>query len=380
MALTITQIESQVQELLRDTTGGTFDTAKIRNSLRRCINHLIKDHGIYATKKPSSIDLFDTVFEYPAPSDLFDVVNIQDNGMYKSFLKTKPDAFYGLSGNVFSVDSYQNDHSILVKTSGLSGSLIVNGCESITDNGTWSAVASTDAQNVTTNTINAKEGSGAVSFDVNTALSGNNYAEIDNDDMTDVDLTDYAGKGTVFVWAYLPSVTDLTSITLRIGSDSSNYYSKTVTTQFNGYAFRVGYNRLGFSLVTATETGTVVDTAVDYIAYRLTYSSSFVSTNGFLIDDIRIANPTTLDLMYYSTHFVIDTSGVTKQYFTADGDTSLLDEADDDILIYHALSDGFFVTREQNDRIEALKMRDDAIARLKTRFGSEKKREVTFYR
>ncbi len=378
MALTITEIETQVLELLRDTTGGTYTRAKIRNSLRRCINHLMKDHGIYATKKPYSLALYDTVTEYPAPSDLFDVVNIQGNN--KNFLKTKPDAFYLTSGDLFSVDSYRNQHALLVKTSVTSSSVIINGCESVTDNGTWSAEASTDAQNVTTNTLNVKQGSGAVSFDVNTALSGNNYAGVENSTMTRVDITDFSGKGTVFVWVYLPSVTNLTSVTLRLGNDGSNYYSQTATAQFNGYAFRVGYNRVAFSLVTATETGTVTDTAVDYVNIRLNYSSSFVSTNGFLIDDIRIANPTTLDLVYYSSHFVIDSSGETKQYFTADGDESMLDEADDDILIYHALADGFFITREPEERAQALLQRDDAIVRLKTRFGSEKKREVTFYR
>ena len=380
MARTLNEFESQIQPLVRDTAGGIVTTDVIKDSLNRGIKFLIKDHGVYATKKPSSLDLFDSVEEYPVPSDFFDVISLQRTDAPRNFLKTQPDAFYRTSGDILSVDSYKNDHCLLVKATNIAASTVINSCESTTDNGTWAAEGSTDAANVSSDTVNEKVGSGAISFDVTVGASVNNYAAIQNSTMTQVDLTDFVSRGTVFCWVYIPSITNLTSFTLRWGNDSSNYYSNTVTTQYSGYGFRVGWNRLGFSWPSATETGTVTDTAIDYLNFRVTYSASYTSQVGFLLDDVRVCNPYRMDLMYYSTHFVVDSSGNTQALFSTSSDASLLDDADDDALFFHALADGYWITREYNDRIEALKERDKAIERIKTRLGSEKKREVMFYR
>lgn len=380
MARTLNDFESQIQPLVRDTTGGSVTTETIRHSLNRCIRHLIKDHGIYATKKPYSISLFDTVEEYPLPSDFFDIVSLQRPDAPRNFLKTQPDAFYRTSGDILSIDSYKNEHCLLVKAKNIAASTVINSCEGVTDNGTWAAEGSTDATNVATDSINEKVGSGAISFDVTVGGSGNDYAAIENSTMTQVDLTDFASRGTVFCWVYIPSVTNLTSFTMRWGNDSSNYYSGTVTEQYSGFGFRVGWNRLGFAWASATETGSVTDTAIDYVNFRVTYTSSYTSQVGFLLDDIRVCNPYRMDMVYYSTHFVVDSSGNTRADFATSSDATLLDEADDDVLLFYALSDGYLIMREYDDRQAALNEHEKALQRLKTRFGSEKKREVTFYR
>jgi len=380
MARTLNEFESEIQPLVRDTTGGTVTTATIQSSLNRCIKHMIKDHGIYATKKPASLDLFDSVESYPVPSDFFDVVSLKRDDDNRDFLKTQPSEFPNLGGSIMSVDSYRNKHALLVKTTGIAPSSVINSCESVTDNGTWAAEGSTDAVSVTTDTINEKVGSGAISFGVTVGASVNNYAAIQNSTMTQVDLTDFVDRGTVFCWVYIPSVTNLTNFTMRWGSDSSNYYSQTVTAQYNGFAFVNGWNRLGFAWSGSTETGTVVDTAIDYLNFRVTYSASYTSQTGFLLDDVRVCNPYRMDLTYYSTHFVVTSAGVTQTYFTAASDATLLDDADDDVLLYFALADGYWIMREYNDRETALAQHVKALDSLKTRFGSEKKREVSFYR
>lgn len=384
MSRTLSEFEAQIQPLIRDTTGGTVTTNDIRDSLNRCISHMIKDHGIYATKDSSILDVFSGVYEYPTPSDFFDIINLQRQDSPREYLRVKPEDFWTGFDNyseVISVDTYRDDHSILFKSTDISAVQELNDCDSLTANGTWAAEASTDAANVTLEETNMTEGVGAVSFDVTVGASVNDYAAVEVTGMTQVDLTDYANKGTVFLDLYIPSVTALSSITLRWGNDSSNYYSKTVTAQFNGYAFRVGVNTLGFAWSGATETGSVTDTAIDYLNVRVTYTASYTSQTGFILDNIRVANPFRMSLRYYSTAFVLDgsTSGyVTK--FTNITDSSLLDDADDDILLYWALSDAYWIKESPNDRVEALRLHQDALDRLKTRYNSEKKREVTFYR
>jgi len=384
MSRTLSEFVAQIGPLIGDATGGTVTTNAVRDSLNRCINHLIKDHGIYATKNRSYVDIFPSVYEYSVPSDFFDVINLQRNASPRDLLRVTTEDFWSNLGSyseVFAVDTYRNAHSLLIKTANTSASTTINACESLTDNGTWAAEGSTDAVNVATESTNQTQGSGAISFDVDVSNSVNNYAAVQNSTMDQVDLSSYASKGTVFIDLYMPSVTYITSVTLRWGNDSSNYYSQTVTAQHNGFAFRSGVNTLGFAWSTATETGSVTDTTIDYLNVRVTYSASQADATGFILDNIRVENPYRVELHYYSTSFVqdgTDSSYVSK--FTNTSDASLLDNADDDILFNWALADAYWVKQMPNDRVEALRLCNEAIGRLKTRFNSEKKREVSFYR
>lgn len=383
MSRTLSEFEAQIQPLIRDTTGGTVTTNDIRDSLNRCISHMIKDHGIYATKNKSILDVFTGVYEYPTPSDFFDVINIQRQDSPRDYLRVKPEDFWSnfdTYSEVLSVDTYRTNHSILFKTSDISAVQVINDCDSLTANGTWAAEGSTDASNVTLESVNMTEGSGAISFDVVVGGSGNDYAAVQNSTMTQVDLTDYANKGTVFIDLYIPSVTALSSITLRWGNDSSNYYSRTVTAQFNGNAFRVGVNTLGFAWSGSTETGSVTDTTIDYLNVRVTYTASYTSQTGFILDNIRVVNPYRMSLRYYSTYFVVDAAGAYATKFSAITDSTLLDNADDDVLYYYALADAYWIKESPNDRVEALRLHDVELSKLKTRYNSEKKREVSFYR
>lgn len=384
MSRTLSEFVAQIGPLIGDTTGGTVTTNAIRDSLNRCISHMIKDHGIYATKNRSYIDVFPSIYEYAAPSDFFDVINFQRNTSPRNLARVTTEDFWtnlGAYSEVFAVDSYRDDHSLLLKTASTSASTIINACDSLTDNGTWAAEGSTDAVNVVAETVNQTQGSGAISFDVDVSNSGNDYAAVQNSTMDQVDLSDFASKGTVFADLYIPSATYITSITLRWGNDSSNYYSQTVTAQHNGFEFRNGVNTLGFAWSTATETGSVTDTAIDYLNLRVTYSASYTDKTGFILDNIRVANPYRVELHYYSTAFVQD--GTNQSYvtkFTNTSDTSLLDDADDDILLNWALADAYWIKQMPNDRVEALRLHQDALERLKTRYNSERKREVSFYR
>lgn len=384
MSRTLSEFVAQIGPLIGDTTGGTVTTNAVRDSLNRCINHLIKDHGIYATKNRAYVDVFPTINEYAVPSDFFDAINIQRSTSPRNLLRVTTDDFWsnlGTYSEVFAVDTYRDDHSLLLKTASTSKSAIINACESVTDNGTWAVEASTDAVNIQTETTNQVQGSGAISFDVDVSNSVNDYAAVENPTMTQIDLTDYASKGTLFADLYIPNATGITSITLRWGNDASNYYSKTVTAQHNGFEFRNGVNTLGFAWSGSTETGSVTDTAIDYLNVRITYASTYTDTTGFILDNIRIANQYRVELQYYSTAFVQD--GSTQAYvtkFTNTNDTSLLDDADDDILFNWALADSFWIKQRDNDRAEAKSKFDEAVARLKTRYNSERKREVTFYR
>jgi len=124
---------------------------------------------------------------------------------------------------------------------------------------------------------------------------------------TKVDLTSYEDKGSIFMWVFIPDYSDaegdtVTNFILRIGNDSSNYFSRTITTNNEGATFRDGWNLLRFDLNGATETGSVTITAIDYVRLTVTKSTSLAADTDWRVDDIRARLGDPYDVVYYTKY------------------------------------------------------------------------------
>jgi hypothetical protein len=115
--------------------------------------------------------------------------------------------------------------------------------------------------------------------------------------MTALDLT---GSDKFFLWVYLPVYSTLTSISLILGSDGSNYYTSTANTPFDTNAFNTGWNLVAFDKGTAT--GTPVITAIDYAKISLNFSSAPSTLTGFLFDSLMASTGSPIEESYYSRH------------------------------------------------------------------------------
>lgn len=183
-------------------------------------------------------------------------------------------------------------------------------------NGTWTAdTTNSDATNVGTDTIVYVNNSGSVSFDADVSQSANNRVTIYNSDFTAVDLSTYRSTGIIRMWLYIPEVTDdtsqyVTSVELRWGSSDSAYWSQTVARPANQAIFTDRWNLLEFNWRDATETGTVDETAIDYLLVTVNYSASQADDVGFRINDIRIYNPKEMKLVYFSSFTVGSSTSV----------------------------------------------------------------------
>lgn len=100
-----------------------------------------------------------------------------------------------------------------------------------------------------------------------------------------MDISDFTGatsgtptKGRIGFWYKCTDYTKVTNFKIRVGSDSSNYVSVTVTPTSNAWVF------FDASMITATKVGTPVWTAVDYTAIVITETA----TSSLNIDGIRI--------------------------------------------------------------------------------------------
>lgn len=149
------------------------------------------------------------------------------------------------------------------------------------------------------------------------------------------DLTDYVGRGVVFLAMRTPDITNLTSIAVRIGSDSSNYYEVSNTTGFLGAWTINEWLLTALDLSGATTTGTPTVTAIDYAQIRITHGATITN---FYVGDLWISLPSPHDLFYASDAIFQPAAAgtVPLQTITLPSDTILLN--DDALLIYELLS------------------------------------------
>lgn len=277
--------------------------------------------------------LYDQVYSYASPTDLkgdkiIDIraqINRTPADNFSKQYSTEFDMYKSLSNNEFAVE-YNTTIKTIRIAKNLKAGVLMNGCDTLTSNGTWTAGG--NATGLATDTINYLTGGGSLKFDISASGSS---AYIENSTMTTVDLTSYSGVGAMFIWAYIPSTTVVTAINLRWGSDSSNYYTASVTTRHDATAFTVGWNLLRFDWPTSS-TGTPVITLMDYLRVTFTYNGTAVS--GCRVDSIMAKLGSIYELVYYSKYIFRNSAGTWIEKPSADTDLINLDVDSFNCLLY----------------------------------------------
>lgn len=176
-----------------------------------------------------------------------------------------------------------------------------------------------DAGSLAANVLNYIQGSGSISIELSGATGS---AYIEKTTLISQDLTDFNGLASWFKRVYIPSgySSRFTAFSLFHGNDTStNYWSKSVTAQHDGTAFRDGWNLLRFDWSSATQNGTVDEAAMDSVRLTMSYSVG-TAIPGVLIDDFNVQLGTMYDLHYLSNMMFRTTLGVWKEIPTEDTD------------------------------------------------------------
>lgn len=178
--------------------------------------------------------------------------------------------------------------------------------DDLTADGAWSI---SGGSNLAIDTYNKKSGAGSLSFNITTTQAILTFIKT-----TAINATNYTEFLRSRFYAWLP--TSPTTIKIRVGNDASNYFEHSITVQASGEAFTNGdWNENEFAQESATETGTVDKSALDWFQIELNFSST-PSTGKFRIDKLVLAKPEIMDFEWY-THFVgINSSGVLIQKIT----------------------------------------------------------------
>lgn len=308
---TQTQLKSDVNAKIKGKIGVLVD---FQSTLNQGVRQVLSDLDLVSTRRRTQLtpNLFNGIYEYAAPTDLkgYGVITVENQKFskrtdwslvpYEQFLRRQ-------DANTIAISDYDFVKKILINSTVDDDKITLSTLDSLTaGGGTWALLG--DAENVEQDLDNVVEGNGCIKFDISSA--GGTTAGIVNSTLSQTDITNYLeGNGSVLVWAYITSTTNLTNYILRIGNDSSNYYSKTVTTQADGTAFVAGWNLLRFALTSLTETGSVTDTTIDYCAIYMTKTAAKVSELGYRFDGLILRRGEINNLYYYSSYGWQNSSG-----------------------------------------------------------------------
>lgn len=329
--------------------SGSYTDANFNSIANEAVKEVLADLDLRSTIRKSLLtpNLFDEVFRYTCPTDLKQdkVIDIQpqvDRHRLDHWTLTTQEEFDRWK-NVQRLDRYGDpielDDSIwmgknlvAIERDDMTNKLLLSrvidddelGIDTLDSVGDWAGYG--DGENLTADSGNYIEGSGCINWDIN--ADGGTTAGIYNDSLDTFDISDYITNGYIFVWVYLSDATDVTNFIIRIGSGASNYYSVTITTNNEGNSFEDGWNLLRFDFSNASETGTVVTDACDYIASYMTKDAAKVSETDYRFDDLRIKLGDYYYVEYYSK-FGWQTSGGSWQ-LESSADTDYLNAESDE--------------------------------------------------
>lgn len=361
-----------------------------QRTLNRATLYVVGDIDLRGTKRKSALspNLFGEVYEYGAPSTLkeravIDIKRQVNRSTSEKFTLVDEEEFdreKGRGRNIFALTDDELARLLRID-GGEAVATSIHTCDSLTANGTWAA--STDASNLTIDTENYISSGGALNFDT---AEGAATAVIELTGATAVDLTDHDEKSSLFVWVYIPDATDasgdaVTNFILRWGNDSSNYWSRTVTTNNEGATFYDGWNLLRFDWNGATETGTVDPAAVDYLRLTITKPATFAADTDWRVDSIVSRVGDIYDVVFYSSNGWQNSSGTYLREATATTDTLNVEEEELNLILNKAAEYGAQELKEKDEVLYFKNEYKDGKTRYEAIYPSERIRlKHSYYR
>lgn len=373
MATTLGDINNLVNDRRRDTTSNSIDMTTVGfRAINSALNIWNQIHDWPWTIKQYTFNYNYGITTYVTPTDLKYPLTLKESKgdrkpeyTFLSALKFDGDSNYSRKFAIETVAGVQD-----MRVRGPGSNVSVNTMSSYNGNGTY--VGASAISNVATDLYEYYGTPGAISFDYS-GTSGT----LTNSTQTAVNLVSYLSRSSFYFDIYLPTVTQFSSITLKVGSSASNYYSTTITTDYLGNALVTGWNRLKGNW--STKVGTPDLTLVTYTQLTLVYSGATVAT-AFRVQNLFASLDIPMILTYYSTYMVNDVSAVAQlQIFndpTATTDTPMWTGRWDmatEAFVNSVLELIFWMTGEQDDKALAQQKIIDLTSDLRNRYPSQRR-------
>lgn len=308
MATLLSNINSLINDRRRDTTSDAVDmTADGFRAIASSLEVWNQLHDWPWQIETSTfnynpgIDTYTTPTRFKAPVALYPTKNPSTKVKYISQGSFASKTIYP---NRFAIATKDLKQRLKFKYSGGS-SMLLHALNSLTDNGT--VVGATAISNLSIDDYEGFEQNSSLKFDYS-GTSGT----ITISGQTAVDLTQYQDRSSVYLTYYPTNVTNLTSLSIKLGSSASDYYLISATTDYLGETLTANaWNRIKFSWANASVTGTPDITAIDYIQVTIAFSVDPTNTADRM-ENIFISENIPMTFEHYTTNMVYDVSGTTK--------------------------------------------------------------------
>lgn len=305
------------------------------NIFNRAARQILQDIDAAETKRLISLPstVYQNVYDYPLPNDLKGnkIIDIRPQ------TDRKDTVFIQKFNQNFDLHKQRNNtsftiqHNNAVKTIRINDRIAPNPTTitkitNVTDNGTWTI---NNGTNLGVDNVNYIFQS-ALQFNLD---ASQNVAYIENSTLYPIDLSTSENQSSLFLYVFLPTAADFTSVNLRWGSDNANYYDSTTTVTQENTTFQDGWNMLKFNWLGSTKTGTPVNTAIDYA--RITFNYNGNAQTAVKANVLTSNMGQILECEYYSKYFFRDNlTGAFKETVTSDEDLINLDTENVNLFIY----------------------------------------------
>lgn len=386
MSYSVQTLKNDVLAALHNTTDNQI--VNFDGVIDRAARTLLLDLDPQETKRTVEFitPIFNSVFDYPIASDvkgnkLIDIFpqvqrlprDVWSQAYNQAFDVAKQQCF-GLF-NMFTMNFNSGLKSLRLNAPFLNAPTVIDTISGISINGTWATGGT--ASGLAVNNTNYVQGAGSLQFNTTT---GAGYLE--NSTLAAVNLTPVVNQSYLFVWVYVATGTSLTSVNLRWGSSSSNYYTSTATVNQDGNAFVNGWNLCQFIWSQATTTGAPNSSSISYARVTLTTSASLT---GCLINSLDSTLGSILSYEYYSKFLFRDAiTGAFQETVTDDSNLVNLDTDSYEILLNKTV----YLASQQVQGLDAAffdanffnQAYQDGVAKYKAFYKSElQKPQSTYY-
>jgi len=312
-------LHSELSTEVTAIVSGSFTAADFLTVANRAVRDVLSDIDLRSSIRSDALspNLFDDVFQYTYPSTM----------KGDKIIDIKPQIKRGkllwdlVTAEEFDRRKNEEDNLISISRDDLVNKLLVSrviddqetGIDALDSVGDWEGYGI--GENITKDVDNCVKGSASLNWDIGSG-SGTT-AGIYNDSLDTFDISDYLTNGSIFVWVYISSITNLTNFIIRIGSASDEYYYITITTNNEGVAFYAGWNLLRFDFADKVASGTVDVDACDYVALYMTKTTAKVSETDYRFDNLVMKLGKHYSVVYYSRYFWQSSAGTYLEDATA---------------------------------------------------------------
>lgn len=329
---TVSEFRDQVSAILSGLNLGSV--SDVNGTFERAARTLVQKADIPEASGIQDIVLYSGVFDYECDDTIFGtaITDIRPQGIarpsWDTTTKTTQQQFdrfknYYPSGTTSTFEYLNGVPIIRIKAPFPDQFSTLDPCTSIS---TW--VASGTASGLTVDTAVYYQSPSSLRFTTTTGAG-----ILTNNESSPTSLTSFEDVGVAFLAIYMPSgASNLTSITLKIGSDSTNYNDVTVTVPFIGSFTDNLWQLVAFDFAGASQTGTPDWSAIDY--YQVTFNTTGTITN-LRVGDLFISQPSPSQILFQSAAIFLPVGSTTAlTTITNNTDTIILNNPAYNLYLY----------------------------------------------